>query len=562
MSNIVIIPPQAHSGITVYAADFGFSPENPDNAGALRAALAHCRQIKADKLCLAPGCYRLKNTDYICLDGFEDFILDGCGAELLSETSYFFLMQNCSRVMVENLVMDFDWNIYRPASLVRVLEQKDRELTLEFLNCEAPEICDICSFNRFDPQRLTPGMEDGLEIWVHNWNLSDFRPGSVPNSLTFRCNEPHVDKMQPGEIYLARHMRQRRGCNLFMVDCTHMTMRHNTIYSNLGMTHMVGGLSHHILFDGEVIKVRPGSQRYISVDGDGVHIIRSTGYIVVQNCDFSGMGDDSVNIHDCNYFISRKTAPDTVLLENEGAGAPGDLFDLRNPDFSPTGITLTLRELIQDETGAYSLRFEETLPEWVGEGYMMLCKAFCSDHYIVRNNYFHDHRARGLLLQTSHGLVENNVFENIQGAGIFIMLEILRGSWYEGSGLEDLTIRNNTFRNCNCGTWTSTIDAMSVLPDNTSEYKPFRNITICGNEIITTKAPAVYLATSDCLTFGDNRITFTGGPSAYLPVVKERCSNCIFPGNTIDGKPLTRQDVQESQSCASRRCLPLYAHLY
>jgi hypothetical protein len=562
MNEIIILPPQTHGGIVVYATDFGFSTEATDNAEALRRALAHCKDTGAEKLCLAPRCYRMKNQDFILLDGFEDFTLDGCGAELLSETSYFFLMQNCSRVMVENITMDFDWEIYRPASLIRVLDQKDRVLTVEFLNCEAPESCDICSFNRFDPQRLTPGVEDGLEIWVHNENLSDFRPGDAPNSLTFRCNEPHVAKMRPGEIYLARHMRQRRGCNLFMVDCTHMTMKNNTIYCNLGMTHMVGGLSHHILFDGEVIKVRPNSERYISVDGDGIHIIRSKGHIVIQNCDFSGMGDDSVNIHDCNYFVLKKTAADTVLLENEGAGVPGDLFDLRAPDFAPTGMVLTLKQLIRHENGAYSLQFLETLPDWVGEGCMLTCRSFRSDHYIIRNNYFHDHRARGLLLQASHGLVEHNRLENIQGAGIFVMLEILRGLWYEGSGVEDLTIRNNIFQNCNCGTWTSTIDLMAVLPDNTSEYKTFRQVVISDNEIITTKAPVAYISNSEGVTFGNNRITFTGGPSGYAPVYKERSSHCIFPGNTIDGRPMIREDVKESNSTVSRRCMPLYAHLY
>ena len=552
MPNFEMLRPESRGGQIVHAKDFGFSQENSDNTEALNRAIAHCRDINAEKLCLAPGAYRIKSGDFIRLEGFENFTLDGCGAEIISETSFFFLLEKCSRVLVTGLTLDIDWDLHWPASLVQVLSNENGLLTVKFLNRTAPEHCDICSFNRFDSQRLTPGAEDGLEIWVHPHELSDFCPGD-DNTLTFRCTACNAERMAAGEIYLARHMRQRRGAAFYICDCTHATFENNRIYATLGMTHVVDGLSHHLRFNGEIIRVRPDSGRYISVDGDGIHIVHSLGYILIENCDFSGMGDDSVNIHDCNMFVSRRLAPDTVLLENEGTGRPGDLFDLRRPDFAPTGEKLTLKEIRRRENGAYELQFEEILPEEIGEGYLLMCKSFCSDHYIIRNNYFHDHRARGLLLQTSHGLVEHNRFENIQGAAIFVMLEILRDHWYEGSGAADITIRENTFQNCNCGTWTTTIDVLAYLPDNTSDYKMFRDITICDNVITTRKAPAVYFSTCDGLKFIGNRITFTGGPSPYTPIIVERSSGVVTDGT---------QEITVSDSTVSRRCMPLYAHLY
>ncbi len=562
MEDIIVLPPKSREGVTVYAADFGFAPDVQDNTDALCRAIAHCRAVGARKLCLAPGTYRIKSEDYIPLDDFEDFILDGCGAEIISETSYFFLLRRCRRVLVRNLTLDFDWAQFHLATLVRVVSRKGTEMTLEFLNGPAPRSCDVCSFNRFDPVRLTPGVEDGMEFWAHSHELFDFRPGHIPNSLTFQCTAANSEHMLPGQIYLARHLRQRQGAGFYVLDSEHITLRGNTIYSTMGMAHVIDGHSHHVLFDREVIRIRPGSNRFLSTDGDGIHVIRSTGYIVIQNCDFSGMGDDSINIHDCNMFISRRLSADTVLLENMGIGDPGDRFDLRNPDFSPAGVQLTLKQIRTNAQGAWELQFEETLPEEVGEGHMLMCRSYCGDHYIIRHNHFHDHRARGLLLQTSHGLVENNLFENIQGAAIFVMLEILRGSWYEGAGAEDITIRNNIFRNCNCCTWTTTIDVMAVLPDNTSQFKTFRDIRISDNAIITTKAPAVYISTCDGLTCDHNHIIFTGGPSKYPPVITERSSNCAFHGTTVGGAAITDQDILISKDTTSRRCMPLYAGLY
>ncbi len=551
MPNFTILPPAERAGCTVYAADFGFSPENPDNTAALRQAIAYAKAQNAAKLCLAPGVYRIESDDFITFTGFEDFIFDGCGAEIISGTSYFFNMQGCHRMLVTGLTLDIDWQRHWPASLVQVVSNEKGILTLKFLNRTAPESCDICSFNRFDSEKLTPGAENGLEIWVHPHEIGDFLPGP-DNTLTLRCTACNAERMRSGEIYLVRHMRQRRGAAFCINDSSHITVTGNTVYSTLGMTHLVGGHSHHLRFDREVIRIRPGSNRYVSTDGDGIHIIRSLGHILVENCDFSSMGDDSVNIHDCNMLITHTPAPDTVLLEGEGVGQPGDLFELRKPDFSPMG-TLTLKNIRRTDTGVYELQFTQPLPDEVGDGYILLCKAYCSDQYIIRNNYFHDHRARGLLLQTSHGLVEHNRLENIQGTAIFVMLELLRGSWYEGAGVEDLTIRNNTFTNCNCGSWTTSLDVMAYLPDNTGSYKTFRNITICDNEITTRQAPAVYFSTCDGLTFSGNQISFTGRPSGYPTVIAERSCGIVCDEDI---------DLQYSPNTDTRRCMPLYAHLY
>lgn len=75
------------------------------------------RETDAGILRLAPGVYRIKNTDFLTIRDRENFALDGCGAELISETSYFFMVQNCRQVLLENLTLDVDWNILRPASL-------------------------------------------------------------------------------------------------------------------------------------------------------------------------------------------------------------------------------------------------------------------------------------------------------------------------------------------------------------------------------------------------------------------------------------------------------------
>jgi len=269
---------------------------------------------------------------------------------------------------------------------------------------------------------------------------------------------------------------------------------------------MVSGQSHHIRFDGEKICVRPNSNRYISTDGDGIHIIQSNGYIIIENCDFSAMGDDDVNIHDCHFFVDKKLDEKSILFKNEAYGQKGDIIKIHRCDFSPLSEKLTIDKIEPLENHRTIVYFNEKIPEEIKEGYMLVNKSFGSNYYIIRNNYFHENRARGLLLQCSNGLVENNRFYRTEGAAIFIMLEALVGLWYEGSGVDGLVIRNNTFTDVNCGDWTSCLDMISNIPDKTSDYAPFRNIEIYNNTFKNCSDPVMILEHGSNITVKDNFI--------------------------------------------------------
>ena len=270
------------------------------------------------------------------------------------------------------------------------------------------------------------------------------------------------------------------------------------------------------------------------------------------------MGDDDVNIHDCNMLILRRLGSHTLLLENEGAGDPGDRLELLNKDFSPSGVSLTLRAVTQQEDGRYCLEIEEELPDWIEEGHLLLNRHYASDHFVIRNNYFHDHRARGLLLQTKEGLVENNLFRRTQGAGIYIMLETLRGLWYEGTGAGQLVIRNNRLEECNCGGWTTAVDMMAILPDNTSGYTPFSDIRLENNTIRVTQLPAAWLGCCDGVTFTGNALE--APPTEEMPaVVCERCRNENLSGNLFCGVPLAVDAVRRTQDVRERNRLQQYS---
>lgn len=559
MREFEVHPPETAGKPVVCAVDFGLSCDSEDNAPALLRALAYCRQVDAGILRLAPGVYRIKNTDFLPVSGRRDFVIDGCGAEMISATSFFFGVTDCERVTLQNLTLDVDWQVMRPANLVRLLSRSGQELELEFLDEDCPPLdLDIRSFNPVDPDRLTPGVPGDAEIWLGSGDIPARRRGAAENRIVLTCTAPAVSALRPGGLYILRRIRKRRGAAFYIEDSRHITMRDNTVYGTFGMVHLVNGHSHHLLFDHEIIRIRPDSRRFLSSDGDGIHIARSNGYLRIENCDFSGMGDDDVNIHDCHTLILCAEDAHTLLTENETVGAPGDPLELLRPDFSPTGIRLTLRGTGSREDGSRFLTTEEPLPEGITEGFLLQNRGYCSDHFIIRRNYFHDHRARGLLLQTKDGLVEDNCICRTQGAGIYIMLETLRGHWYEGTGAGRITVRNNRIVDCNCGGWSTCVDMMATLPDNTSAYTPFAQIRLENNLIRSRTKPACWLSCCDGLQFCGNRLELPSDPGAA--VVLERCQNEVVADNTVNGIAADNTAVYRARGAHERNCLPQYRY--
>ena len=51
--------------------------------------------------------------------------------------------------------------------------------------------------------------------------------------------------------------------------------------------------------------------------------------------------------------------------------------------------------------------FNRTLPAYIDSGSITLQTNNLTDNYVVRNNYFHENRARGALLGAGNGIFEN-----------------------------------------------------------------------------------------------------------------------------------------------------------
>ncbi len=160
----------------------------------------------------------------------------------------------------------------------------------------------------------------------------------------------------------------------------------------------------------------------------------------------------------------------------------------------------------------------ESLPESVRAGWTAYNKECSSGNYVIRNNYFHENRARGLLLHSSNGLCENNRFYKTMARAIKVVMDIEPTLWQEGTGVDNLIIRNNTFEKCNYSDWGAVIEIGTNIAGKSAETAVFTNIEITSN-------------------------IFTDFPSRLIRV--NNVNGLVFSGNTVDtGEYFDKNNVQ------------------
>ncbi|MGW4247313.1 right-handed parallel beta-helix repeat-containing protein, partial [Nocardia sp. NPDC004722] len=264
-----------------------------------------------------------------------------------------------------------------------------------------------------------------------------------------------TDPINPivGHLYLLRHYTYEKHA-VVMDGNSHLSFRNVNIYTFPGEGFVTGGDQHH--FELVNCRVAPpaNERRPITTTADGFHVMQSQGFIRLEQCEFSFMGDDCVNIHDNIHMGVRRvddyTLVATDIVEWQSPFSAGDPVELRNADLSPTGFTAKLKSAAVDsEKSEVTLIFSQKLPRRIADDAILFNRRYGSHNVIVRNCYFHENRARGVLCNSADWLVEDNRFFHNQFAAMLLKPDVSPGLWAEGFGARNVIIRGNEFVSSN-----------------------------------------------------------------------------------------------------------------
>jgi hypothetical protein len=490
-----------------------------------------------------PGEYRIDPDGaeaLLPLVGASGLIVDGHGASItLTGQCNIVKLWDSQNVLVRNLVVDFDPLPYTAGRITAI----DRKAGTFDIRIEPghPDLNDNPKFLVEEKSLIydarLPRLKEGLPILITtrtNFERLDERAWRISLAA------PKQHKLlEIGDVYL----NAPRGPSAFDVqNCRHVTFQGNKAYSTCGIgfsTHYASGLN---LLD-HAFRRKEG--RFLAVQNGGTNIHNGRIGPWVEGCRFENTGDDCNHINSLVMYVLAQLDENRITLRSFRNQCPQAKLDLRIGDelsfFDRTRGHELIRRHIEsiDYTGRnIEVTLDGPVPELRTNDQEDPTQVFNASRscgqFVFRDNTFLRGRRLGILAKGHLGLIENNRFLELGGAGVDIW-----NAPYEGPNADTVLIQNNLFDRCGIAgnkqnqRWS--IGTAVYRRDTADRWH--RNLTIRGNHIIDSPTIAISLCDTQHVRVESNRIenrsldTFRG--DAPCAILLENTADAVLQDNQI-----------------------------
>ena len=551
--------PKADKLNEVNAADFGLSEENEDNFAAFQSALNYCSQHPQTKLFIDKGTYYFRSTNGFDANNCTDLLIEGNDATFVfSSTDYRFFIRNSDCVEIRNLNIDWNWKASPLASVVTVQNSNADTNTLDLVFKDAEycdENCRLMAITQCDPETYTFGAKySSKEVYLYQDGTNIKSVQKISDNTLRVTHNGCMNGFEDGETYILRHYVYNGTVFNLRDYSKNITFDNVSIYGSSGMAYICEGNSSHFQIINSFIGVNPEhkDKRCVSLTADAIHIVNTNGCFNISDCDISGMGDDCINVHDGLGYVSAVNGNTLTLIASAMRLEAGDTLGFKNDKFENTDLTAKIVSVKALE-GITKEVVVEGLPETLSVGWTAYNTECNSGNYVIRNNYFHENRARGLLLQSSNGLCENNHFHKTMAQAIKVVMDIEPTLWQEGTGVDNLIIRNNTFEKCNYSDWGSVIEIGTNIAGKSAETAVFTNIEISSNSFKDIPSTLMRINNINRLVLSENTVDtgdFFDNSSVQGSLwFGEYCSNVKYTDNIfVNSGFMQNKEIAESDS--------------
>ena len=532
-----IARPDESTLTTVNATKFGLSPDADDNTQAMRDAFSYCRQHPNTKLVIDSGIYHFSPEEDIYLNRLQNVLVDANDSEFIFSTPKYFKVYACDNVEIRNLIVDWNWDTLRLGSLVKIENENDAENTLEIEFTELDEVdadIPLMSFMQYDPVDLVAGVHGSFKIYSPCVDTECIKKvekvDGRPNVLKI-THSSALDYFRNDEVYLLRHYVYGGQVFNTVEESSNITYNNISIYGACGMGYVFAYGANHYQIINSYIGLRPGAEdKYrISTTADGIHVSNSAGYFRIDNCDLSFCGDDIVNVHDNMFYIesideSRKimhgTCPNKIV-------ETGHKLKFKDLNFNNIEYEATVESITRNGYEA-TITLTEALPKNIIADMVAYNENRDSGNYVLTNNYVHETKGRGFLLNSDNGLCDRNTFYRTCGQTLQVQTNIPTDRVIEGTGTDHIQICNNDFIECNFGGRGDVITIESLLNGQRAGNTPLSEITIRDNQFTSCFQEVINADNANGLTIENNIIR-----DCENYIIGEHCKNVTTDSNTF-----------------------------
>lgn len=467
----------------------------------------------------------------IQIENKKDIVIDGSGSKFIFHGIMLpFAIEHCENITLCNFSIDFPISTYVHSTVIDADSDyciiKLWENTHYRMNGDTPlfSIDGGCEFEyghamEFNPQLECVEYGTNDRDYFKEKKAEEIEPGILKIKQKF-------DVIPKKGNYMFFSIGKRFAPAMFINFSSNVNVKNITVHHALGMG-LLAQLSENIYLNNMVVS--PSEGRFVSTFADAVHFVECKGDVVVESCHFEKQMDDSLNCHGIYTQIQKidKNKAEVLLKHRQALGmllfSSGDKVEYLEPENLLSYGENIVKSAYMKSEQIIVLEFEKDIDALVGHYIENVSHAA---NLTIRNSCFGKNRARGLLITTrGKVIVENNIFER---AGAAIRISGDANFWYESGCVRDVTIRNNTFIDCNANArWGNAV--IDVAPQ---VLKPagtvHRNICIEDNVFRTFDIPLLWANCTENIIFRNNKIEKT---ETFPPkgIIKEMVTleNCI-----------------------------------
>ncbi len=408
-----------------------------------------------------------------------------------------------------------------------------------------------------------------------------------PDTAKISINAPPPDANIAAGDLLVIERRSTPGMNIVLAK--NLTLDGLTFHSSPGIAMLGRYCSGQQIIRNVKIERGPrpkgaDADRLYSTGADGLNYATCRQGPTVLNCDFSFMGDDSINFHGETLTIHALEPDGSAIIVKPAGKSPlvsvvqkGDKAQIMNSGNFAVEAEAVIEsfEFIEEREASEAdkeaiiksypsrvrknsnnekisfYRMKLSSPIKLKAGQCIDIPALNCPGYAIIGNRFHDHRARGLRLMAKDGLITGNTFERIGQSAISIGAEY--NFWRESGWCSNVVIARNYIKDCGmhmdatmpgayaCG-------AICVFTFRGKEakeiYKGHSNIVIDSNVIEGNSSAGIHLyglkrafvtrnaisgaMRRDCSMTGSDR-----GLKVDAPICIMDCEGIVSEGNEV-----------------------------
>jgi hypothetical protein len=550
----------ACGGQIFHAEDYGKAGEGvSDSTKAIQTAIDTAIKAGSGSVVqLQKGRYKISAEDLqpcLKIDSANDITVQGQGKDteliVTNPRASAIYLTNSRNVFVKSLAIDYD---PLPFTQGRIIDVNNIDGSFE-LNIEEgfPELdqpwfakADVKYGMIFDGNNPVLKANTPDHIFIESWHKLEGRVYRLKAASGYASKVACVSK---GDRFV--HLARLGGgaAGILFVNCQGCGVENVVLYaSNSGAAITVS--SDGLVFKKYEVRLRPGTNRLLSSDADGIHCCQSRSGPLIEDCVFENIGDDSLNIYCPVSRILEVLKSDELILSEHCTIRQGDRLQIYN---SSEGRVIAER-VVKNITQMASKRYQVQLDKPVegiraGEDHRKADVAFnlsaSGEGYVIRNNRMISQRRHGIMVRGGKGTIENNYINGVRGLGIVLANDPY---WPEGPIPRDIVIRNNTLINVGDTLGyghredSGAIQVLNTCTEyNVGKGRDISNIVIEGNKIINPVTAAIFVGGVKNVSILNNEVIASDEIPLYLKSGAVRVANCdgvrIDGLNVVDSRP-------------------------